>query len=92
MISFKLTDEQEVVRDALHDFAEQAVRPIARDADEIGHGAQAARDLDVLKTLPFRVIDAKILDTLCRVAGQERAAPVHPLCAMPNRGQDPVDR
>ncbi len=34
MISFKLTDEQEVVREALHDFAEQAMRPIARDADE----------------------------------------------------------
>lgn len=34
MISFKMTDEQEVVRDAMHDFAEQAVRPIARDADE----------------------------------------------------------
>ena len=34
MISFKLTDEQEVVREALHDFAEQALRPIAREADE----------------------------------------------------------
>ncbi len=34
MISFKLTDEQEVVREALHDFADQAMRPIARDADE----------------------------------------------------------
>lgn len=34
MISFKLTDEQEVVREALHDFADQAIRPIARDADE----------------------------------------------------------
>ena len=34
MISFKLTEEQEVVRDALHDFAEQALRPAARDADE----------------------------------------------------------
>ena len=34
MISFKLTDEQEVVREAMHDFAEQAVRPLARDADE----------------------------------------------------------
>jgi alkylation response protein AidB-like acyl-CoA dehydrogenase len=34
VISFKMTDEQEVVRDAMHDFAEQAVRPLARDADE----------------------------------------------------------
>ena len=34
MISFKLTDEQEVVREALHDYAEQAIRPVARDADE----------------------------------------------------------
>jgi alkylation response protein AidB-like acyl-CoA dehydrogenase len=34
VISFKLSEEQEVVRDAMHDFAEQAMRPIARDADE----------------------------------------------------------
>jgi alkylation response protein AidB-like acyl-CoA dehydrogenase len=34
VISFKLTEEQEVVREAMHDFAEQAVRPMARDADE----------------------------------------------------------
>ena len=34
MISFKLSEEQEVVRDALHEFAEQAVRPIARECDE----------------------------------------------------------
>jgi len=34
VISFKLTEEQEVVRDAMHEYAEQAVRPIARDADE----------------------------------------------------------
>ena len=34
MITFKLSEEQEVVRDALHDFAEQAIRPIARECDE----------------------------------------------------------
>ncbi len=34
MISFKPTEEQEVVRDSLHDFAEQAMRPIARECDE----------------------------------------------------------
>jgi alkylation response protein AidB-like acyl-CoA dehydrogenase len=34
VISFKLTDEQEVVRDAMREFAAQAVRPIAREADE----------------------------------------------------------
>ena len=34
MISFKPTEEQEVARDALHDFAEQAMRPIARECDE----------------------------------------------------------
>ncbi len=34
MISFKLTEEQAVARDALHDFAEQAMRPIARECDE----------------------------------------------------------
>jgi alkylation response protein AidB-like acyl-CoA dehydrogenase len=34
MISFELTEEQEVARDALHEFAEQAMRPIARDCDE----------------------------------------------------------
>jgi alkylation response protein AidB-like acyl-CoA dehydrogenase len=34
VISFKLTDEQEVVREAMHEFAEQEMRPIAREADE----------------------------------------------------------
>lgn len=34
MITFKLSEEQEVVRAALHDFAEQAIRPIARECDE----------------------------------------------------------
>ncbi|MCH7709227.1 MAG: acyl-CoA dehydrogenase family protein [Myxococcales bacterium] len=34
MISFKLNDEQEVVREAMHDYAEQEMRPIAREADE----------------------------------------------------------
>jgi alkylation response protein AidB-like acyl-CoA dehydrogenase len=34
VITFKPTEEQEVVRDAMHDFAEQAIRPIAREADE----------------------------------------------------------
>jgi alkylation response protein AidB-like acyl-CoA dehydrogenase len=34
VISFKLSEEQEVVRDSLHEFAEQAIRPIARECDE----------------------------------------------------------
>ncbi len=34
MISFGPTEEQEMVRDAMRDFAEQAVRPIARECDE----------------------------------------------------------
>ena len=34
MISFKTTEEQDVVRETLHEFAEQAVRPLAREADE----------------------------------------------------------
>ena len=34
MISFQLTEEQEVAREALHEFAEKAMRPLARDADE----------------------------------------------------------
>jgi alkylation response protein AidB-like acyl-CoA dehydrogenase len=34
VISFKLTEEQEVVRDALHEFAESALRPQARECDE----------------------------------------------------------
>jgi alkylation response protein AidB-like acyl-CoA dehydrogenase len=34
MISFALTEEQEVVREAMRDFAAQAVRPIARECDE----------------------------------------------------------
>ncbi len=34
MISFKLEEEQEIARDALHDYAVQAIRPIARECDE----------------------------------------------------------
>jgi alkylation response protein AidB-like acyl-CoA dehydrogenase len=34
VISFKLSEEQEVARDALHEFADQAMRPIARECDE----------------------------------------------------------
>ena len=34
MISFKPTEEQEVVREAMHGFAEDAMRPIARESDE----------------------------------------------------------
>ena len=34
MISFKLEEEQEIVRDALREFAGDAMRPIARDCDE----------------------------------------------------------
>jgi len=34
VISFQMTDEQEVVREAMHDFAAQVVRPLAREADE----------------------------------------------------------
>jgi alkylation response protein AidB-like acyl-CoA dehydrogenase len=34
VISFKLEEEQEIVREALHAFAEEAVRPIARECDE----------------------------------------------------------
>ena len=34
MISFELSEEQEVVREAMHEFAQQAMRPLMRDADE----------------------------------------------------------
>ena len=34
MISFGPTEEQEIVRDAMREFAEQALRPIARECDE----------------------------------------------------------
>ncbi len=34
MISFGPTEEQEIVRDALREFAEQVLRPIARECDE----------------------------------------------------------
>ena len=34
MISFGLTEEQEAVRDAMRDFAAQAIRPLARECDE----------------------------------------------------------
>ena len=35
MISFKPTEEQEIVREAMHDFAEQAMRPIGRQAGAV---------------------------------------------------------
>ena len=34
MISFKMTEEQELARDAMHDFAAEAIRPIGRECDE----------------------------------------------------------
>jgi alkylation response protein AidB-like acyl-CoA dehydrogenase len=34
VISFKPTEEQELAREAMHEFAEQAMRPIARECDE----------------------------------------------------------
>ncbi len=34
MISFGMTEEQELVRDAMREFADQALRPVARDFDE----------------------------------------------------------
>jgi len=34
VISFKLTEEQEVIRDAMRDFAAQELQPIARECDE----------------------------------------------------------
>jgi alkylation response protein AidB-like acyl-CoA dehydrogenase len=34
VISFKLEEEQEIVREALHGFAEEVMRPIARECDE----------------------------------------------------------
>ncbi len=36
MISFGLTEEQELIRDTLKEFASEAMRPIARDCDENG--------------------------------------------------------
>ena len=34
MISFGPSEEQEIVRDTLKEFADEAMRPIARDCDE----------------------------------------------------------
>jgi alkylation response protein AidB-like acyl-CoA dehydrogenase len=34
VISFKLEEEQEIMREALHSFAEEVIRPIARECDE----------------------------------------------------------
>ena len=34
MISFGLSEEQEIIRDTMKEFAQQAMRPIARDCDE----------------------------------------------------------
>ena len=34
MISFGMSEEQELVRDAMREFAADAIRPIARECDE----------------------------------------------------------
>jgi alkylation response protein AidB-like acyl-CoA dehydrogenase len=34
VISFQPTEEQQIARDAMHDFAESALRPVARECDE----------------------------------------------------------
>ncbi len=44
MISFRLSEEQEVVRDTLREFAAQAVRPIARECDEASEIPEAFLD------------------------------------------------
>ena len=49
MISFKPTEEQELARDAMHDFAAEAIRPIARECDEAS--AVPADFLDQVQTL-----------------------------------------
>ncbi len=44
MISFKLSEEQEIVREAMHEFAETELRPIARECDEAVEIPQAFLD------------------------------------------------
>ena len=44
MISFKPTEEQEVARDALHDFAAEVLRPAARECDEASEIPSALLD------------------------------------------------
>jgi len=44
VISFGLTEEQEVVRDAMRDFAAQQLRPIARECDEASEIPQTFLD------------------------------------------------
>ena len=34
MISFEPTEEQQIARDAMHEFAAAALRPVARECDE----------------------------------------------------------
>ncbi|MFQ5418650.1 MAG: acyl-CoA dehydrogenase family protein, partial [Myxococcota bacterium] len=40
MISFKLEEEQEIVRDAMRDFASEVMRPIARGCDEASESSE----------------------------------------------------
>src|SRR5262249_10906121 len=37
VISFEPTEEQDLAREAMHEFAEQAMRPIGRECDEASH-------------------------------------------------------
>ena len=56
MISFKLEEEQEIVRDAMRDFAGEAMRPIARECDE----ASAVSDEFLEQTWELGLVSTQI--------------------------------
>ncbi len=55
MISFKPTEEQELVRDAMHEFAEQAIRPIARECDEASQVPESFLEADPWRSASSRL-------------------------------------
>ncbi len=68
MISFGLSDEQELVRDAMREFASEAIRPIARECDEA-----AAIPADFLETVWTLGLTSTQIPESFGGAGEERA-------------------
>ncbi len=68
MISFGPTEEQEIVRDTLKEFADQAMRPIARDCDE-----ESSIPQDFLDTIWELGLTATQIPEACGGGGEPRS-------------------
>ena len=68
MISFGMSEEQELVRDSMREFAAEAIRPIARDCDE-----EAKIPADYLETIWSLGLTSTQIPEVYGGAGEERA-------------------